>query len=109
VGLTPDEREIWVTDAFNQRLHVFDATTTPPKQLESIKLKDEPGWITFSLDGQYAYPSTGDVIDTKTRKILLELKDETGAAVMSEKMVEIHFADGKPVRNGDQFGLGRKE
>jgi DNA-binding beta-propeller fold protein YncE len=107
IGLTPDEREIWVTDATNQRLHVFDATVMPPKQLESIKLKDEPGWVTFSLDGKYAYPSTGDIIDTKTRKILLELKDETGAAVMSEKMVEIHFADGKPVRNGDQFGLGR--
>jgi DNA-binding beta-propeller fold protein YncE len=109
VGLTPDEREIWVVDATNERVHIFDATTMPPKQLESIKVKDEPGWVTFSLDGKYAYPSTGDVIDTQTRKILLELKDETGAAVMSEKMVEIHFADGKPVRNGDQFGLGRKK
>ncbi|MEX2142328.1 MAG: hypothetical protein WD894_23870 [Pirellulales bacterium] len=107
IGLTPDEREIWVADATNERLHVFDASVMPPKQVESIKLKDEPGWVTFSLDGKYAYPSTGDVIDTKTRKILLELKDETGAAVMSEKMVEIHFADGKLVRNGDQFGLGR--
>jgi DNA-binding beta-propeller fold protein YncE len=107
VGLTPDEREVWVVDAANESIHVFDATVMPPKQLESIKVKDEPGWITFSLDGKYAYPSTGDVIDTKTRKILLELKDETGAAVMSEKMIEIHFAGGKPVRNGDQFGVGR--
>jgi hypothetical protein len=30
-----------------------------------------------------------------------------GAAVMSEKMIEIHFANGRPVRNGDQFGVGR--
>jgi hypothetical protein len=27
--------------------------------------------------------------------------------VHSEKMVEIVFRDGKPVRNGDQFGVGR--
>jgi hypothetical protein len=52
-----------VVDATNQRLHIFDATAMPPKQLESIKLKDEPGWVTFSIDGKYAYPSTGDVID----------------------------------------------
>ncbi len=107
IGLTPDEREIWVVDATNERLHIFDATTSPPKQLESIKLKDEPGWVTFSIDGKYAYPSTGDVIDAKSRKIITELKDETGAAVQSEKMLEIVFVDGKPVRNGDQFGVGR--
>jgi DNA-binding beta-propeller fold protein YncE len=107
VGLTPDEREAWVVDAANESIHVFDATVMPPKQLESIKLKDEPGWVTFTLDGKYAYPSTGDVIDVKSRKIITELKDETGAAVQSEKMIEIHFAGEKPVRNGDQFGLGR--
>jgi DNA-binding beta-propeller fold protein YncE len=107
IGLTPDEREVWVTDAFNQRMHIFDATVMPPKPVTSIKLRDEPGWITFSLDGNFAYPSTGEVIDVASRKIVATLKDETGAAVMSEKMVEIHFADGKPVRNGDQFGVGR--
>lgn len=107
IGMTPDEREIWVTDAYNQRLHVFDATVMPPKQVASIELKDEPGWVTFSLDGKYAYPSTGDIVDTKTRKIISELRDENGAAVQSEKMLEIDFAGGKPVRNGDQFGIGR--
>jgi DNA-binding beta-propeller fold protein YncE len=107
IGLTPDEREVWVTDAFNQRMHIFDATVMPPKPVASVKLRDEPGWITFSLDGKFAYPSTGEVIDVASRKIVATLKDETGAAVMSEKMVEIHFADGKPVRNGDQFGVGR--
>ncbi|MBI5756926.1 MAG: hypothetical protein HZA46_00245 [Planctomycetales bacterium] len=107
IGLTPDEREVWVTDAFNQRMHIFDATVMPPKPVASIKLRDEPGWITFSLDGKFAYPSTGEVIDVASRKIVATLKDETGAAVMSEKMVEIHFANDKPVRNGDQFGVGR--
>jgi len=108
VGLTPDEKELWLTDAHNRRLHLFDATVMPPKQLTSIELRDEPGWITFSLDGRYAYPSTGDVLEVATHKIVAGLKDETGRAVQSEKMLEIDFADGQPVRTGDQFGLGRK-
>jgi hypothetical protein len=64
--------------------------------------------VTFSLDGKYAYPSTGDVIDTATKKIVTVLTDEKGRQVHSEKMVEIHFQDGRPVAAGDQFGLGRK-
>ena len=64
--------------------------------------------VAFSLDGKYAYPSTGEVIDPKTRKIVAALTDETGAAVHSEKILEIIFdRDGKPLRTGDQFGLGR--
>ena len=63
--------------------------------------------MTFSLDGKFAYPSTGEVIDTKTKKIVAALKDEKGREVHSEKMVEIHFEDGVPVRAGDQFGVGR--
>ena len=107
VGLTPDEKEVWVCDAHNGRLHVFNATVMPPKQIASIKLREEPGWVTFSIDGRYAYPSTGDVIDVKTKKIIAGLRDEKGREVHSEKMVEIVFKDGVPIANGDQFGLGR--
>ena len=108
VGLTPDETEVWLCDATNQRVHVFDNTVMPPKQLLDIRLRDEPGWVTFTLDGKYAYPSTGEVVEVKTKKIITALADEQGRPVMSEKMLEIQFgADGKPVRNGDQFGLGR--
>lgn len=107
VGLTPDEKQVWVCDAANQRMHVFDATVMPPKQIASIAVRDQPGWITFSLDGKRAYPSTGEVIDIATRKIIAALTDEYGREVHSEKMVEIHFAGGVPVRNGDQFGIGR--
>jgi DNA-binding beta-propeller fold protein YncE len=108
VGLTPDEKEIWVTDATNRRLHLYDATVMPPKPMTNITLRDEPGWVTFSIKGDLAYPSTGEVIDTRTKKIIATLKDETGAAVQSEKMLEIDFAEGQPVQAGDQFGIGRK-
>jgi len=107
VGLTPDEREVWVTDAHNQRMHVFDNTVEPPKQTASIQVRDEPGWITFSIDGKHAWPSTGDVIDTSTRKVVAQLTDEQGRAVQSEKMIEIHLEGDKPVRLGNQFGIGR--
>jgi len=107
VGLTPDEKEVWVVDAFNQKLHVFDATVMPPKQVESITLRDEPGWVTFTIDGRYAYPSTGEVIETATRKVVAQLKDEDDRPVMSEKLLEIDFDGERPVRAGSQFGVGR--
>lgn len=109
VGLTPDEKEVWVVDAANRRVHVFDNTTGPPRLLASIALREQPGWITFSVDGRFAYLSTGEVIDTKTRRIVVALTDEEGREVHSEKVVEIHFRDGTVVLTGDQFGVGRKK
>ena len=107
IALTPDEKELWLTDAANSRLHLFDATVLPPRQIASIPLRDQPGWVAFSIDGRYAYPSTGDVIEVATRKILAGLKDENGVDVQSEKLLEIDFAGDPPVRAGDQFGIGR--
>jgi len=63
--------------------------------------------VTFTLKGDFAYPSTGDIIDPKTKKIVARLKDEQCRDVQSEKVIEIQWAGGAPVRNGDQFGVGR--
>jgi hypothetical protein len=108
VGLTPDESEIWVSDGANSAMHVFDATKAPPVYRETIKLRDQPGWVTFSLDGRYAYPSTGEVVDAKTRRVVVALSDEAGRMVQSEKVVEVVFDGTRPVRAGDQFGIGRR-
>ncbi len=107
IGLTPDESEIWICDGHNMRLHVFQADP-PYQQLTTIPVQDMPGWITFSLDGKYAYPSSGEVIDVKTREIITLLKDEHHNYVASEKMIEVHVEGGKIIQAGDQFGLGRK-
>ena len=88
-------------------MHIFDTTVMPPKPIANIKVRDEPGWITFSLDGKYAYPSTGDLIDVASLSIVGGLTDEKGTAVQSEKMVEIQWRGTDLVRTGDQFGLGR--
>lgn len=108
IGLTPDEKEIWLCDGFNMRMHVFSAVP-PYQQLTTIPLQDMPGWIIFSIDGKYAYPSSGEVIEVKTRKILTTLKDEHHNNVASEKMIEINFDGRKAIKAGDQFGIGRKK
>jgi DNA-binding beta-propeller fold protein YncE len=108
VGLTPDEKELWISDQDGKKLFTFDATQMPPTASGHIDLS-EPGhgWISFSLDGHYAWCHTPDVIDVKTRKIVATLKDETGKPVCGSKFIEVHFRDGKVVAMGDQFGLGR--
>ena len=106
IGLTPDEKEVWVSDGHNMRLHIF-STEPPYQQLSTIPLQDMPGWITFSIDGKYAYPSSGEVIDVKTRKVLFTLQDEFYNYVASEKMVEIQIQENRVVQTGDQFGIGR--
>jgi DNA-binding beta-propeller fold protein YncE len=106
IGLTPDEKEIWVCDGHNMRIHIFK-NEPPYQQLSTIPLQDMPGWVTFSVDGKYAYPSSGEVIDVKSRKIIMTLTDEFNNSVGSEKMVEIEFKGGKPVYAGNQFGIGR--
>jgi hypothetical protein len=109
IGMTPDETEIWLCDGANQHLHIFDVTVSPARQRESIKLRDQPGWVTFTISGDFAYPSTGEVIDTGSRKIVARLRDEHGRMVQSEKLLEIDFQGSELVANGDQFGLGRQQ
>jgi hypothetical protein len=87
------------------RLPIFSAVA-PYQQLTTIPLQDMPGWITFSIDGKYVYPSSGEVIETKTRKILTTLQDEFHNSAASEKMREIDFVGNKALKAGNQFGIG---
>jgi len=109
IALTPDEKELWLADGHNNRIHIFDLTGPTPRQSGGVALRDMPGWITFSLDGRLAYPSTGDVVDVRTRLIVATLQDENGAPVQSEKLLEVDFKDGQPVRAGNQFGVGEAQ
>jgi DNA-binding beta-propeller fold protein YncE len=106
IGLTPDGRELWLCDGANTAVHIFDNTVMPPKQLTTLKVRDQPGWITFSIDGKHAYPSTGEVFDTHTKKLVVALEDEAHRQIGSEKLLELVFNGETPVRAGDQFGIG---
>ena len=91
IALAPDERELWVADGVDNRIHVFDATTYPPAASTTVEVRAQPRWITFGINGRYAYPSSGDVIDRESKKVIATLEDERGAFVHSERMVEIHI------------------
>lgn len=108
IALTADEKEIWVVDGANNRAHIFDVTVMPPRQIASIKLRDSPGWISFSMDGRYAYSSTGEIIDASTRKVVATLQDETGRQVQSEKLLDVAIAGRTVIRAGSQFGVGMR-
>jgi hypothetical protein len=97
-----------VAEGKNNRIHIFDATVMPPKQGQSIEVRDLPGWITFSIDGKTAWSSSGEVIDAKTKKVVALLKDDQGHDFQSEKMLEVVLDGTKVARTGDQFGVGEK-
>jgi len=100
-GLTPDEKELWISDQEGQKLFIFDATKMPPAPKGH-------GWVCFSLDGRHAWCHTPDVFDAKTKQLVATLKDESGKPVSSSKFIEVHFRDGKVMEMGNEFGLGRK-
>jgi hypothetical protein len=107
-ALTPDETELWISDQQGKKLFVFDATQRPPRQTGQIALSQAGhGWVTFSLDGHYAWCHTPDVIDARSKKVIATLKDEQGNPFCSSKFIEVQFEEGKVVAMGDQFGLGR--
>jgi DNA-binding beta-propeller fold protein YncE len=111
LALTPDEKELWVTDGVNGDgvrgyVHVFDATVMPPTYKTSIVTRKETYWITVGIDGKYVYPSSGDVIDAATKQVVGQMFDEYGKELRSEKLIEVLFVEGKPVRVVDQFGTG---
>jgi DNA-binding beta-propeller fold protein YncE len=105
IAITPDEKEIWVTDGIFNKIHIF-SNTDDPKEIDTIDMSSGPYWITFGLDGKYAYVSSSDVVDVKTHKIVAQLKDEYGHPMYSEKLLDITFDNGHAQRVSNQFADG---
>ncbi|MGH9694800.1 MAG: hypothetical protein ACRD5Z_11695, partial [Bryobacteraceae bacterium] len=59
------------------------------------KERPHPGWISFSIDGRYAYPDGGAVIDTASKQIVARI-------ATSEKLVEVDFAGSEPIEAGQR-------
>ncbi|HEY6220219.1 MAG TPA: hypothetical protein VIV65_09175 [Gemmatimonadaceae bacterium] len=99
LNLHPNQKEVWMVDGVYGYVYVFDLTPPVPKQVASIpifadpKERPHPGWLTFGIDGQFAYPDGGVVIDTKSRQVVARIPT-------SEKLIEVDFENGKPVRAG---------
>ncbi len=108
IGLTGNGRELWVCDATNPYVHVFDSSVMPPVQKRSVRVSyANTHWITFDIAGRFAYISGPhgtsqpmDVIDTATK-----LKVATIQA--SRNIIEVDFLNGAVTAVGSQWGVGR--
>jgi len=107
IAMTPDESEIWVVDNINYGVLVYDNTGEWPVLKMTFPTTASADWITMGLEGQYAFLSSGDVVEVKTKKIIAQMKDEYGKPMHSEKYLEMDFSNGKLVRTVSQFGQGR--
>ncbi len=110
IGLTPDESELWIGDAMNNQLLVFDNKGQDNWELnmaKALKLDHPAAWITMGLDGKRALLSSGDVVDVKTHKVVGKLRDEYGHLIHSEKFLHVEFDNkGHVIRVVDQFANG---
>lgn len=97
--LRPDRPELWVLDAPNHALHVFDVSAAP-RHLADVRLDRTltgPGSLTQSADGRFLYVGgTGDVIDANSRTSIANLDAlQQGTAVLM-----VDWVDGRPVFPG---------
>jgi DNA-binding beta-propeller fold protein YncE len=109
ISLSPDERELYLIDTPNGYVHVFDVSGlpgAPPRLVANIKLEHAPpndGWLQHTRNGRYVYVGrSGDVIDTRTRKIVDYLPPLQDTA----DFLEIDWKDGRPVATTSRYGVG---
>ena len=120
ISLSPDEKELWVMDGPNSYVHVYDVTGLPrraPRKIADIKLTrpiagdEQPclydctrsGWLQHTRDGRFVYVGdSGDVIDTRTRKVVADLQ----TLYDSKKTLEIDWRRGVPVFTTTRTGMG---
>ncbi len=119
ISLSPNEKELYVMDSPNSRVHVFDVSGVPavaPRQVADIKVTSmagsespcaydcaKDGWLQHSGDGRFVYVGdSGDVIDTATRTVTTTLPPLSN----TRKLLEIDWQNGTPVFTTSRSGLG---
>jgi DNA-binding beta-propeller fold protein YncE len=119
ISLAPNEKTLYVIDAPNSFVHVFDVDRVPraaPRQVADIRVSPlsgnetpcaydcaRDGWLQHSRDGRFVYVGdAGDVIDTRRRRVVATLP----ALRNSRKSLEIDWRDGRIVFTTSRYGLG---
>jgi DNA-binding beta-propeller fold protein YncE len=109
ISLTPNERQLWVLDAANDYVHVFDVSRVPlrrPRPIADIRLVHSmtgDGWIQVSRSGCFVYVGdSGEVLSTRTFKPVAFLP----ALRSTKESLEIDWRDGLPVATSTRTGLG---
>jgi hypothetical protein len=111
IGWTPDEREVWQSSSAGDP-HVYVWSMRDPMApvlAERVSMKSRHGahWLTFDIEGNYAYVAPNKNSDDATEIFDAHTHKSVGMIGSSEDMIEIDFADGKVSRVGDQYGVGR--
>jgi hypothetical protein len=120
ISLSPNERQVWVMDAPNGYVHVFDVSHLPaeaPRLVANIALPhrlsgaEEPctydcgrdGWLEHSRDGRFVYVGdSGDVLSTATFKPVAYIP----TLRQTRKMLEIDWRGAVPIATTTRSGLG---
>jgi hypothetical protein len=55
IAWTPDESEVWVNDGGLPVVHVFDMKVSPPREAQPVAVSNVSHWLTFTIDGRFAY------------------------------------------------------
>ncbi|HEY2527303.1 MAG TPA: hypothetical protein VGJ20_05020 [Xanthobacteraceae bacterium] len=111
IGWTPDEHEVWQSStAGDPHIYVWSMRDPmAPVPVERIRMKSRGGahWLTFDIEGDYAYVAPNKSSDDATEIFNTHTHKSVGQIGSSEDMIEIDFTDGKVSRVGDQYGVGR--
>jgi YVTN family beta-propeller protein len=108
IALSPDERRLYVIDAPNGYVHVFDVShvpSAPPRPVANVKLAHKPdrGWLQMSRDGDYLYVGdSGDVIDTTTLAVVQTITPLQWTA----QSLEVDWQGGRVVGTTSRYALG---
>lgn len=111
IGWTPDESEVWESSSYGDpHLYVWSMSDPmAPKLKEQLNLRSQQGshWLTFDLNGDYAYVAPTKNSDDATEIFNVHTHKSVRSISSSEDMIEIDFTNGKISRVGDQYGIGR--
>jgi hypothetical protein len=109
ISLSPNGRELYLVDRPNGYVHVFDVSglpADPPTLVANIRLRHPPAttsWLEHSRNGRYVYVGgSGDVIDTRTRRIVDYLRPLRA----TWDFLEIDWRHGRPVATTNRYGAG---
>jgi hypothetical protein len=92
IGLSPDQRYLWLVDRANRAVHEFDVSGLPHRAPVMIATVHVSGphleWLNLSRDGRYLFAGdAGNMINTHTRMTVARL----GALVDSRYNIEIDW------------------
>jgi hypothetical protein len=114
IAWNPSETEVWESGGDgNPHAYVWDMTNPmDPRFSGQVDLQtDDPGthWITFTIQGDYAYVSPPKGSTTPTQVFDAHTLQPVATIASSEDLLEVDFSDtdGTVTQVGDQYGIGR--